>query len=105
MFCSTENKGFWLQFENGLTISVQWGEGNYGARPVPNGVNPNSPRKGSGISSQLASVCIWNTKSDVNFTALIGKKVLKNTGDGNEIGWINSNEVAKLIAATSTWTV
>ena len=28
-FKSTERKGFHITFENGLTVSVQWGAGNY----------------------------------------------------------------------------
>ena len=28
-FMSTENKGFSMTFENGLSISVQWGTSNY----------------------------------------------------------------------------
>lgn len=30
MFKITDNKGFHITFENGWTVSVQWGAGNYG---------------------------------------------------------------------------
>jgi hypothetical protein len=29
MFNATNNQGFTMQFENGWTVSVQWGTGNY----------------------------------------------------------------------------
>lgn len=29
MFKITDNKGFQIKFENGWTVSVQWGKGNY----------------------------------------------------------------------------
>lgn len=31
-FCSTMNKGFRMTFDNGWTISIQWGTGNYCSR-------------------------------------------------------------------------
>jgi len=31
-FLSCENKGFQITFDNGMTMSVQWGVGNYCSR-------------------------------------------------------------------------
>ena len=40
MFNITGNKGFHVQFDNGFTISVQWGPGNYaGNREMPYTLN------------------------------------------------------------------
>lgn len=30
MFCINDNKGFQIKFDNGYTVSVQFGPGNYG---------------------------------------------------------------------------
>ena len=31
MFCINDNKGFQIKFDNGYTVSVQFGPGNYGS--------------------------------------------------------------------------
>ena len=36
-FISSENKGFRMKFDNGFTISVQWGTMNYCEKKEPNG--------------------------------------------------------------------
>jgi len=81
------NKGFQLTFENGLTISVMFGTGNY------------CENRGASIedfgkaidSSNDAEIAIWDKKD--NWFDFGGNTVK---------GWVSSNEVAKWINKVST---
>ena len=60
MFASTENKGFQIGFQNGWTISVQFGYGNY----CDNGHHPdgwNFAEKQPITTSSDAEIAIWST--------------------------------------------
>lgn len=87
MLKSTLNKGFSLTFENGLTISVQFGTMNYCERrklfapyksEMPNGQDV--------IESKNAEIAIWN---EANEWFDFGSDTIK--------GWVNANEVAQWI--------
>ena len=81
-FASTLNKGFQLTFENGLTISVQFGKGNYCA-------NRNKEDDKDFTESPNAEVSIWDKD---NQAAVI---------DGLEcLGWETTDRVAELIFKT-----
>lgn len=59
MFKSTHNKGFQMTFENGWTISVQFGYGNYcGNRNHPEGYGFNE--RTEIVSSPDAEIAIWS---------------------------------------------
>jgi len=77
MFTSTINKGFQLTFKNNLTISVQFGEGNYCSRRN----TPNTPHIQESVT---AEVMMWDE---------IGFEI-------KPMGWQNSEEVAELIHLT-----
>ena len=54
MFKIIDNKGFYITFANGYTVSVQWGRGNYGD-------NYNmSSEKVRDISSSVVEVAVWD---------------------------------------------
>ena len=90
MFSITERKGFHITFENGVTISVQFGMGNYGdnydlgqvshhnySDPVP--------------PSRTAEVAAWNSNKEwFDFET-------KQFGKGNPLGRQNPNEVLALM--------
>jgi hypothetical protein len=72
---SEYNNGFHITFKNGLTISVQFGKGNY--------CTP----------SRSAEIAIWdNDNQDYNF----GNDMVK--------GWLSPEEIAAWIYAVSTAT-
>lgn len=77
-----KGKGFHMTFDNGYTISVQWGEGNYCS----------SPKSSSGnFEANTAEVAAWDENG----------KWLK-LGDGDDvIGWQTPNEIAELITKIS----
>ena len=63
MFQSTLHKGFKMTFDNGFTISVQWGTGNYCENNRPSIDHSDqldwSNRPGE-YSSPDAEIAIWN---------------------------------------------
>lgn len=59
MFRSTNNKGFSITFENGWTISVQFGFGNYCTnRNHPDGIDFSS--KQNVVTCPDAEIAIWD---------------------------------------------
>ena len=92
MFKSCENKGFQITFDNGWTISVQWGKGNYCDRrdysmfsmATEDGV----------VECKNAEVAVW----DADGVWL----PLQDSGD-DVIGWQTPDEVAALITRVSAF--
>lgn len=81
-FKSTENKGFQLTFDNGLTISVQFGTMNYCSRKYLEGEIFDSEMRTRIVESQTAEIAIWdNQNNDFDF----GNNVVK--------GWCTPDEV------------
>lgn len=80
-FLSTENRGFQLTFNNGWTISVQYGNGNYCS-------NRNVETKDEMfVESVTAEIAIWDAnKKDYDF----GDRQLC-------LGWLTTDEVADWI--------
>jgi hypothetical protein len=79
MFKATENKGFQITFNNGYTISVQFGKGNY----CDNRLKENSDFI---TSCKNAEVAIWNEN---------------NSEDMEIIPFQTAEEVAKIIETYS----
>lgn len=86
-FAINENKGFKITFENGVTVSVQFGYGNYCDNRIPS-------ISGKHITSQEcinAEVAIWDKsewitqKYDPSLTDVV-------------MGYVKPGEVAKIIA-------
>jgi len=76
MFRATQNKGFQMTFENNLTISVQFGKGNY---------CNNRNKETNGIINECldAEICIWDAGG---YYFSFGNRVAK--------GWVTTDEVA-----------
>ena len=89
-FKSTLNHGFQLTFENGWTISVQWGTGNYcERRDLHSGLDDDL--KQVSVESGTAEIAIWN-QAGTWYTF----------DDGQEVrGWLTTDEVAKWIEVTA----
>ena len=94
MFTTNNNKGFHLTFENGWTISVQFGPGNYCDHRSRPDTDPcitaewydAQPSKVRIWESTTAEVEAWN-KDDVWY----------NFGDDEVKGYMTANEVLELM--------
>ena len=89
-FRITDGKGFQISFENGLTISVQFGYGNYCA-------NKNEPINSHSANNKCrdAEIAIFPTEG--KDSAWLTNKFLPNKRGEDVVGWIKPDEVAKLI--------
>ena len=59
-FLSCENKGFQITFDNGMTMSVQWGVGNYCSRRSLDTTSFNPELSERRIHSEDAEIAIWD---------------------------------------------
>jgi len=64
MFKSTNNHGFQMTFRNGLTISVQFGHGNYCER-MHSASKPNQDRFTPIVKSDNAEIAIWDADGNL----------------------------------------
>jgi len=85
MFKTNQNKGFTMTFKNGITISVQFGAGNYCERrnltaPIQGEMQMNT------VESKTAEIAIWD-KEGAWFS--FGHDTVK--------GWVDVDEVATWI--------
>jgi len=89
MFRANHNRGFQMEFKNGVTISVQFGTGNYCERR-----NINAPiqseMKMDRVESNTAEIAIWD-KEGTWF----------NFGHDQVKGWVDVDEVARWITVCS----
>jgi len=76
----TYGKGFQMTFENGNTISVMFGRGNYCS-------NRGGNIEKDGNWSETAEICIWN-ESGKDYEFAPGRNVE---------GWISANDVSKWV--------
>lgn len=85
MFRTTQNRGFQMEFKNGITISVQFGTGNYCERR-----NMTAPIQGEmkmdRVESNTAEIAIWD-KEGTWFS--FGHDQVK--------GWVEADDVATWI--------
>lgn len=88
MFKSSYNKGFSMTFKNGLTISVQWGVGNYCERRSFHHTHIDDMKNIDNWSSD-AEIAIWN-EHGVDFD--FGNDCVK--------GFVSADEVAHWIYIT-----
>jgi hypothetical protein len=91
MFKSTENKGFHMTFENGWTISVQFGYGNYCDNRHHND-RFELGKNNDIVSSATAEIGIWNAD---------GKWYTFDNGDEVK-GYCSPDEVAKFITIAAS---
>ncbi len=89
-FCSTMNKGFSMTFENGLTISVQFGGGNMCDNKTMFPEYGEEMRELM-VSSRTAEIAIWNSNLEY-FRFSNGEPV---------VGYVTPDEVAAWIAIAS----
>lgn len=98
MFKATLNRGFKLNFENGVSISVQWGYGNYCSnRDLKKGMmDPMKPEFALGFESETAEVLI--EKGEGNPITPIYAESIGKSHDGLVCGWLTADEVVDAIS-------
>jgi hypothetical protein len=84
MFTNCFNEGVQMTFENGLTISIQWGTGNYCENRSFTGLDLYKRREM--WQSSDAEIGIWNDKNE-----------WYNFGSDSVKGWVKPDEVADWI--------
>ena len=86
-FVSTYNRGLQMTFENGLTISIQFGTGNYCERKNFNASHDDELKEPL-ITSGTAEIAIWHKASDTWFQF-----------ESDQVkGWMRPDEVAEWIS-------
>ena len=92
MFKITSEKGFHLTFENRVTISVQWGFGNY----CENRWKENVDTKKEFLTSKNAEVAIWD-EDDMWLTKECFLDLYGEQLDNDVKGYVTADEVADII--------
>ncbi len=82
-FTSTRGKGFRIQFNNGFTLSVQWGPGNYCEKQNE---DMRAPDK----------VEFWDS-SDAEIAVIDETGAFISLGEDTVKGWVTADEVAEVI--------
>ena len=97
----SHNNGFTMTFENGYTVSVRWGWGNYcdnnHKRPVTYGARNCLPPLSSTefYECKTAEVAVWNQEG--TFLTPHG------TLGGDVLAYRTSEEVASFLSEVSSW--
>ena len=91
-FEATTNKGFRMTFDNGFAISVQWGSMNYCERR----------NYSDDYKSEMKENYIRSTDAEIAVIDSEGRMLAIGDGD-SVIGWLSSNEVAKVIAIVAAY--
>ena len=102
-FTSGYNKGFRMTFENGFSISVQWGVGNYCEKRDSG--EWNEATKHDFWSSNSAEIAVFNEYGSM--IPIAGYTLEKPDGKEESYtdvvsGWLSTNQVAKVIAIVSS---
>jgi len=102
MFRTNSNKGFFMEFENGFGISVQWGTMNYcSVKNLESGVMTEMIGNSKGFRNAWES----NTAEIAVFKGGVGKcDIMMSVGDNDQvIGWLTTDDVAKVIEIVSKY--
>lgn len=97
-FVSTMRKGFHMTFENGLTVSVQWGAGNYCDNHFPSDLDFTFSKD---AESNTAEVAIFGADGEFIDPQMFFKHEINS--DGAVAGWLTSGEVAELLVNVRDW--
>ena len=97
MFRTTFGKGFHITFDNNITVSVQFGEGNYCAN-YSKMLTPNE--RTEGINSPDAEIAIWDNKNKPAgwLTSEFAREVLGQEEGDNVLGYCDAEIVFKALS-------
>lgn len=99
MFKTTMNKGFHMTFDNGITISVQWGLGNYCESGRLGGLWGDESKQ-QVWSSADAEIAIWDEHNDW-ITADVAEMVGMRRPNDEVIGHLQPHQVLMFMNAAS----
>ena len=96
MFKINDNKGFQVTFENGLTLSTQFGWANYCENRVS--LPASSPRPAECENAEVAVIGedgVWYTRA---IFGALGEEIC-----GDVVGWIGADRWADLVDIVRCW--
>lgn len=96
-FVSTMRKGFHMTFENGLTVSVQWGAGNYCDNHFPEDLDFSYKKD---AASDTAEVAVLRGNEFLDPQGFMSYEI---SGDGTIAGYLSPSEVVDLLVAVRDW--
>ena len=100
MFRANSNKGFFMAFDNGFGISVQWGIMNYCSAKNLSEFSFDADIEMKGNSKGFRNAWESNTAEIAVFK---GEKMMS-VGDNDQvIGWLTTDDVAKVIEIVSKY--
>ena len=91
-FVSTMRKGFHMTFENGLTVSVQWGAGNYCDNHFPEDGDFSLSKD---AKSDTAEIAVFGADGEFINPQIFFPYQISN--DGEVAGWLTPAQVADLL--------
>ena len=98
-FRSTERKGFQITFENGLTVSVQWGAGNYCSNYYDRDYRAVIDKE-----STTAEAAVWSENCWVNaMDFLTGEFPTEYQGYAEVAGYLSADEIAELLISVKNY--
>lgn len=95
-FKSTERQGFHITFENGLTVSVQWGAGNY----CENHDNMDFSCT-KDMESKDAEVAVWSNECWLNANNFLSDEDVDWRDD--VVGWLTPEQVVDLLVRVKNY--
>ena len=96
-FVSTMRKGFHMTFENGLTVSVQWGAGNYCDNHFPEDLDFSCKKD---AASDTAEVAVLKGNEFLDPQDFMSYEI---GGDGMVVGYLSPSGVVDLLVAVRDW--
>ena len=97
-FVSTMRKGFHMTFPNGLTVSVQWGAGNYCDNHFPKNMDFTFSKD---AESNTAEVAVINSRGEfIDPQQFFGYDI---NSDGAVAGYLDPSQVVELLANVRDW--
>ena len=97
-FVSTMRKGFHMTFPNGLTVSVQWGAGNYCDNHFPDDKDFSWSKD---AESDTAEVAVFGPDGKfIDPQNFVGYDI---HSDGTVVGWLDPSQVVELLANVRDW--
>ena len=103
MFRANSNKGFFMEFDNGFGISVQWGIMNYCSVKNLSEFSFDTDIEMKGNSKGFRNAWESNTAEIAVFKGGVGTcDIMMSVGDNDQvIGWLTTDDVARMIEIVS----
>lgn len=97
-FASTMRKGFQMTFPNNLTVSVQWGAGNYCDNHFPKDRDFTFSKD---AESDTAEVAVFGPDCEfIDPQQFFSYEIYS---DGEVAGWLDPSQVVELLANVRDW--